>query len=368
LAHRVVRRLPAAPTVANVKALLRPPAAAVQDGRQVMIHSAYVMHSNLAPLLDCLTDAPTDARGHLDSLGVRPMWRSNAGAAATNEAQTEAAAKALAPRLRTTAETSVLVVLFSPSRAQRASETSAASAAPGQGEVGDSVAHATCAAAPPAVAGRPASSTYRRPSSSARRLSAMSAASGYSDAASEGYMEPLSRPIALQPRPNYADGTAPSEAWAEEVGGFDESAPPPDDEAFDVDEFDAEAQLAVAAARHASRGICGPSALQSRHCLPTAGNWVRLSAGQQHVVTKEAASARRRAATAGHFNGFGSEPRLSTSRTWAHQTSAQRLGGSSAAGPGAAGGADVAKPGSFLPLKACVSTLHAHGRARASHG
>ena len=384
LVHRVVKRLPSSPTVASVKSLLRPPSAV---NAPLIIHSAYVIPSNLAPLLDCLADAPTDARTHLDSLGVRPMWRTNAGAGSTSDAQLESAAKALAPRLRTTADSSVLVVLFQlASRARRAKTASRDASTPLAPEPAGSAPPPAPPPAPspalpfalpstlpsaPTSAVDSAEDKERSSSraSSARRRCRLYAASVASDAASEGYLEPLSRPCALQPRPNFfcaPESSAPSsEAWEGE--GSDEGAGwlAATGDVFDVDEFDADIGLAVAAARQAVRGMCGPSTLHSRHCLPTSGNWVRLSGGQQHEVTKARASARRRAAAASAFPSFGAEPRLSTSRTWAHQTNSQRLGAAAAAGGtcgGDGGGAGpAARPGSFLPLKACVSTLH--GRA-----
>jgi hypothetical protein len=118
--------------------------------------------------------------------------------------------------------------------------------------------------------------------------------------------------------------------------------------------------------------------LSSQHHLPTRGNWVRLSAGQQYDVTRRLETARRR--DAGGFQSFGNEPRLSASRRWAHQTtsgrcaetggrsipSAHAAGAASSAGGGAGAGKrpSMAGPGSFLPLKACASMLHVPVAAR----
>jgi hypothetical protein len=112
---------------------------------------------------------------------------------------------------------------------------------------------------------------------------------------------------------------------------------------------------------------------ERRHTLPTSGNWVRLSARQQHEVTSRAASARRHRLEAQHSGREpfeppltlgGSEPRLSASRRWAHQTGSDlpfvRGGGAAVHGPqtGAAALVDETIPGSFLPLRAFASRLH----------
>ena len=116
--------------------------------------------------------------------------------------------------------------------------------------------------------------------------------------------------------------------------------------------------------------------LASRHTLPTSGNWVRLSAAEQHEVTSKAARARRAGLEARAAAceppppaAFGSEPRLSASRRWAHQANSdvpftRGRGGSAHGSGGTTVGAKPGRnpgpnaPGSFLPLKAFASRLH----------
>ena len=93
------------------------------------------------------------------------------------------------------------------------------------------------------------------------------------------------------------------------------------------------------------------------------------AANRQYVVTRAVETARRRAAEANGFQSFGNEARLSESRRWAHQTNAgRRQGGvkTTQAG-GAVVGAQGAKPGSFLPLKAEASALHVRVPRRQPH-
>lgn len=386
LVHRVIKRLPPAPTVANIRPLVRPPA----SHAEAFIHSAYVIPAHIAPLLDCFTDAPADAKDHLDSLGVRPVWRTNYGDLPTREAQAVSAAKALAPRLRSTADASVIVLLFSET-APGLSRTARARAARAQAASTEPGPDAVPAASEAARSSLPANGGTPRLRPSPCVIRPLSAASSsVTDAASLTYMAPLSRPMALQPRRSFVEGGGgdaqvdelpPHEGRSDGTGrvlgeggraeGIDEDQDAfvsafDDEDAFDIDELDLDAAVAaVAAARKAIRCVWGPSKLQSQHTLPTAGNWVRLSAGQQYAVTRTQETGRRRAASAAHTQGsFGSEQRLSGSCTWAHQTTSQRLGGmpqDPAANSGRATSCGAAPPGSFLPLKACMSTLH--GRA-----
>ena len=386
LVHRVIKRLPPAPTVANIRPLVRPPA----SHAEAFIHSAYVIPAHIAPLLDCFTDSPADAKDHLDSLGVRPVWRTNHGDLPTREAQAGSAAKALAPRLRSAADASVIVLLFSQT-APGTSRTARARAARAQAASTEPGPEAVPAASEAARSPLPAdgSTPRQRPSSCMIRPSS-AASSSVTDAASLTYMAPLSRPMALQPRRSFVecgggggaqvDELSPHEGRSDGTGrviGEEVRAEGSDEEdaflsafdgedAFDIDELYPDAAVAaVAAARKATRCVWGPSKLHSQHTLPTAGNWVRLSAGQQYVVTRTQETGRRRAASAAHTQGsFGSEQRLSGSCTWAHQTTSQRLVGmpqDPAANSGRATSCGAAPPGSFLPLKACLSTLH--GRA-----
>ena len=125
------------------------------------------------------------------------------------------------------------------------------------------------------------------------------------------------------------------------------------------------AMLAAAwrAADKANAIVCGgPSAppLKSQHHLPTEGNWVRLAGGQQYAVRRAAETSRRLAV--GGFQSFGNETRLSASRRWAHQTASGRCAAHMASTTAASsrhGGHHGARPGSFLPLKATGSVLHA---------
>eukprot|EP00322_Chrysochromulina_rotalis_P031475 CAMPEP_0115890838 /NCGR_PEP_ID=MMETSP0287-20121206/33555_1 /TAXON_ID=412157 /ORGANISM="Chrysochromulina rotalis, Strain UIO044" /LENGTH=270 /DNA_ID=CAMNT_0003347617 /DNA_START=383 /DNA_END=1195 /DNA_ORIENTATION=- len=210
---------------------------------------------------------------------------------------------------------------------------------------------------------RPSSARQRGARIRISRPSTSGAASATSDAASAGYLEPLSQPCALQPRPCFTTEeqhrapVAPDDT-TDTDRGVDSS------EAFDIDdtddEFDPDTELAImaaanSAARQARHHVCGPSAMQSRHTLPTAGNWVRLSSAKQHAVTQQEATARRRAAEGG-FRSFGGEPRLSGSRRWAHQTKSGRTT-ARASGESAASAVGAA-PGSFMPLKGCLSTMH----------
>ena len=202
LVHRVIKRLPPAPTVANIRPLVRPPA----SHAEAFIHSAYVIPAHIAPLLDCFTDSPADAKDHLDSLGVRPVWRTNHGDLPTREAQAGSAAKALAPRLRSAADASVIVLLFSQT-APGTSRTARARAARAQAASTEPGPEAVPAASEAARSPLPAdgSTPRQRPSSCMIRPSS-AASSSVTDAASLTYMAPLSRPMALQPRRSFVEG------------------------------------------------------------------------------------------------------------------------------------------------------------------
>ena len=322
LIHRVVKKLPSAPNWTNIQRLLRPP-----DDHALVLHSAYIIPTNLAPLLDCLTDSPADARDHLDSLGVRPAWRHAAATKSSNDTQAEAAAKALAPRLRTMSQSGVLVLLFSPPRRAVSRDASGHDVdSPRSVEQQDlGTQDARPATTVEAVNSRPAVQPRRRRTVQRPPLSTV--ASTVSHGAGEGYLEPLARPCTLQPRTHEMTAAlghaAPAEASEGEAAGVDEGSLHEAVDALGVDEG---VLTARGGARDVLRRLCGPSAMHSRHTLPSSGNWVRLSAAQQHCVRVDAQLARRRAAegaargAAGGIHSFGSEPRLSGSRTWAHQT------------------------------------------------
>ena len=109
-------------------------------------------------------------------------------------------------------------------------------------------------------------------------------------------------------------------------------------------------------------------AMPSHHSLPSDGNWVRLSAAQQapSIGAAPAARAATAAARARRAPGcgtlprtgtFGSEPRMSSSQRWTHQTDlpfTKKSGGGGAAddddADGGGGGGDAPPPNSFLPL------------------
>ena len=123
---------------------------------------------------------------------------------------------------------------------------------------------------------------------------------------------------------------------------------------------------------------CGGAAppLQSRHTLPHSGNWVRLSARQQHAAQPRKPWPAK--AEPEECGTFGREPRQSASRRWAHQTEAglpfTRRGppGAHAAAYDAAAydaaagtrSAEADLPGSFLPLQMFASKLTVRPSAR----
>ena len=110
-------------------------------------------------------------------------------------------------------------------------------------------------------------------------------------------------------------------------------------------------------------------AMPSHHSLPSDGNWVRLSSAQQHRASAPrppraatAAARARRAPGCGTLprtGTFGSEPRLSSSQRWTHQTDlpfTKKSGGGGGAAAdddadgGGGGGGGAPPPNSFLPL------------------
>jgi len=340
---RVVRRLPATPTLANVRPLLRPATAQsnCNDQQEQMrsLNCAYLLPRSLAGLLDVLgDDTDVDAQAHLDALNVHPSWR--AGPRSTDEA----AVRSLVTKLRSISQPVVLVLLFGspPPRRQQRLPTHPV----------DTL--ATKKASIHAELRRGRLTPQVRPPSNMAETSLTEATSHVEEDPSS--FVNVARPCILNQRPHSARRLSRSTTPAA-------SAAPialEEDAAANAAANEVAAQAAGWAMRFAGGGTAMPS-LRSRHDLPTEGNWVRLSAQQQHAVTREAATERRRAAAGlgsaqvGACN-FGSEPRLSTSRRWAHQTTSGRAT-SGARCAAAQVREEGAAPGSFLPLKACASVL-----------
>ena len=378
----VVKRAPSKPTVAGLKRLFTPP------DQRPLLRAAYLMPKMLVSLLDCLADAPTDAQAHLDALDLRPAWRLPVraidGAAAIEEA-----VRALAPRLRSTTQPVVLVLLFGRDRTtgvggRRATPEARLAAEPGTVTAAEKSTFSV--EVPGDTRGTPPSrdgvrGSHRPPS--VRSVHTHPPRAPKVQPKEEDFLETLARPCVLLPRRGSRGGGAGGGADGGGGGGADGSSSgslsgddPSRAEAATVlpEDWAGESEDTFEEAARAVRFVCGGGGvppLHSTHTLPTAGNWVRLSMAQQHVVTRKAETARRHAAAAASCatagtQSFGTQARLSASRRWAHQTPSGRCAGSSGglartnAAPGGEGGAT---PGSFLPLKAFVSRMEPQPRA-----
>lgn len=423
----IKRRLPDPPALPAVKNLLKAPAG--HEGRPVQ--AAYVVPNVLIGLLDCITDHDVDAAEHLDALGVRPVWRKSPGnldgaaRALVGRMRSVAASSCLVllfgkdgkrlspqegegesssqPQQQQTTQAPPQTAYSLPDSSalpQAAAECSSSSSilrnACGVSWDDDSSSNEKAASCP-----KPSSSpgdTMPPPTTTttqARAVRPRSCAAAHSARSSRKLFSggilpppltdddfiPLSRPAILLSRP--ASGGRPARSSSGGGGGADNgasagaSSPPPSQEeeaaATRLQQqwraaMQSAAWQAAAKANAIVRG--GPSAppLQSQHFLPTQGNWVRLAAGQQYAVRREAETSRRLAAEG--MRSFGSEPRLSGSRRWAHQTQSGQLGGGARVHAGvtrdgnhhgqrgAKGEHQAVVPGSFLPLKAFASVMH----------
>lgn len=361
----VKKRLPDRPTLPAIRTLLRAP-----RGEDRQVKAAYVVPTVLIGMLDCIVDESfreVDAAQHLDALGIRPVWR-------TIPADMDGAARTLVSRLRNISEPSCLVVLYGRPRTQArdgapssagdsgreravdgSANTDSASMPVAAAKTDDPSADAP-AALPPTTQGR----ERRRP-----RTAGPLKTSGVPSA--DDFI-PIAQPCVLSLPPSACKNTVQQSAehppHAAPGSAAPGTAPATVGPSPDLDDdsllaLHAAAQRAASMANRIVTG--GPSAppLKSQHHLPTKGNWVRLAAGQQYPVRRAAETARRHSAAG--FQSFGNEPRLSASRRWAHQTTSGQLQGGGAIPVTSAGGAAAGPggPGSFLPLKACASMLHA---------
>lgn len=359
----VKRRVPDPPTTEKVQRLLQPP-----KGQDRPLKAVYIVPFVLVGLLDAIDhelSGQTDAEPHLEALGVRPIWRKAPTSA-------ESAVRALALRLRNNSGPVCVVILFGPRGSTQATTTVGTETThplsspptppltPLSNDPRNATGDDTQAAGKGAIA-TTARLARRRPASAAAAPASRHGSVSARDQPADAFMHALAVQCVLNPHPASIAST--------ELRGdaLDRAASPTSPSQSDGAGLDAPAAATAAAAAVAASGIVcgGPSMppLRSQHHLPVTGNWVRLSAAQQHDVRRGIETARRRAAAG--FQSFGNEARTSASQRWAHQTPAGRCVSTAGAGVGGVGSvAARAKrcerdaPGSFLPLRACASVLH----------
>ena len=367
----VRRKIPDTPTLGAIHKLTQPPPSHTEAHKQLI--EAYIVPTILIGLLDCLSDDhEVDAQSHLDALGFRPVWKYT-----TSKTAVEGAARTIVARLRSQTNAVCLVLLFGKAPGGSSKPAAAAESAPATADAAEEApaseeAATETAPAPAPAADRPA------PFKPGRRPKSSGGASNRSVPSDDAFI-PLSRPIVLRDRTGHGGGAGgdPPSSNGSESGASTRplSAAPtrmtrttfaggPYDDEEDDGMAAAYAAAAIAAAKATAKLGAAPP-LKSQHHLPTAGNWVRLSAKEHHEVRRQAETARRRAAeSVGSYRAstFGDEERLSASRRWAHQGAVTTSGKAAVLAAEQAAGAalvaaEKANPGSFLPMKVSASAL-----------